>query len=98
MRGLLDELLLRPSIKTEGATEGASRDASLDDVRARQHEAQEHAHAREALRAYFADWSEVAHARVSRRDHLIRIGLAERQKRKKAPAKKEGKEEPAKTE
>ncbi|MCU0694051.1 MAG: hypothetical protein MUF54_21885 [Polyangiaceae bacterium] len=36
-----------------------------------------------AVRAWYEDWSEVAHAVVKRRDQLIRLGLAQRKARKK---------------
>jgi hypothetical protein len=35
------------------------------------------------LRAWYDDWSEVAHAVVKRRDQLIRLGLAQRKTKKK---------------
>ena len=43
-----------------------------------------------ALRAWFDDWSETARTVITRRDHLIRLGLA---KRKKAAKRAEGGEE-----
>ncbi|MDI3283222.1 hypothetical protein [Polyangium sp. 15x6] len=42
------------------------------------------------LRAWFDDWSETARTAITRRDHLIRLGLA---KRKKAAKRAEGDEE-----
>jgi hypothetical protein len=40
----------------------------------------------ENLRAWFVEWSETARAAIRRRDYLIRLGLAKRQKRSKAGA------------
>ena len=39
-----------------------------------------------ALRAWYLDWSETAHAIIAMRGDLIRIGLAKKQKRAAAPA------------
>ncbi len=33
-----------------------------------------------SLRAWYEDWSETARAVITRRDHLIRLGLAKRKK------------------
>jgi len=38
-----------------------------------------------ALRAWFDDWSETARAAITRRDHLIRLGLAKRKTKTKTP-------------
>jgi len=40
----------------------------------------------QALRAWYEEWSELAHAAIKRRDHLIFLGLAKRKPRKKASA------------
>lgn len=48
------------------ATPANVTDARLDDLR--------------ALRAWFDDWTETARAVITRRDHLIRLGLAKRKK------------------
>lgn len=38
-----------------------------------------------ALRGWYDDWSETARAVITRRDHLISLGLAKRKKKEKAP-------------
>ncbi len=47
------------------------------------------------LYAWFVEWSETAHAKIRRRDYLIRLGLAKRQKRAQAPAAPAGAAPPA---
>lgn len=39
-----------------------------------------------ALRAWYLDWSDTARAVISRRDYLIRLGLAQRKKAAKKTA------------
>ncbi len=43
-----------------------------------------------ALRAWYEDWSETARAVITRRDHLIRLGLAKRKKAAKRSPGEEG--------
>jgi hypothetical protein len=45
--------------------------------------AAERLEALKALRLWYEDWAEVAHALFKRRDHLIRLGLARRKMKKK---------------
>jgi len=47
---------------------------------------EEHVHALAALRAWYEEWSEIARATVTRRDYLIRLGLAKRKSNKAQPA------------
>jgi len=39
-----------------------------------------------ALRAWYEEWSEIARATVTRRDYLIRLGLAKRKSNNEQPA------------
>lgn len=59
-----------------------------DDDAPEQEQAAEQAASRATLlplRAWYEEWSEIARARISRKDYLIRLGLAQRKKPKKEP-------------
>jgi hypothetical protein len=66
------------------ATAKTLHEDSIPDADAEAQMQAEHVAALDELRAWFDEWTEVARASVKRRDHLIRIGLAERRVSTKA--------------